>query len=89
MPSLLVVGCIAREMVCPVEKILRFSSRAAAKRFLSFDDVPQSLERTNTSLTIFKMASIGTAKLAPGTAHIQNQNTSDRMTSTAFNSFRM
>jgi hypothetical protein len=28
------------------------------------------------------MASIGTAKIAPGTPHIQNQNTSDKMTST-------
>jgi hypothetical protein len=26
------------------------------------------------------MASIGTAKIAPGTPHIQNQNTSDRIT---------
>jgi hypothetical protein len=27
---------------------------------------------------------MGTAKIAPGTPHIQNQNTSDKMTSTGF-----
>ncbi len=31
---------------------------------------------------IFRMANIGTAKIAPGTPHIQNQNTSDKMTNT-------
>jgi hypothetical protein len=33
---------------------------------------------------IFRIANMGTAKIAPGTPHIQNQNTSDRMINTGF-----
>jgi hypothetical protein len=33
---------------------------------------------------ILRIASNGTAKIAPGTPHIQNQNTSDKMTRIGF-----
>jgi hypothetical protein len=36
----------------------------------------------NLSQMIFRIARDGTARIAPGTPHIQNQNTSDKMTST-------
>src|SRR5437016_13581343 len=43
---------------------------------------PNAFNGRTRSQTIFTMASIGTARIAPGTPHIQNQNTSARMTST-------
>jgi hypothetical protein len=43
---------------------------------------PRAFSGRNRSQMIFRIASNGTAKIAPGTPHIQNQNTSDKMTST-------
>ena len=45
---------------------------------------PRAFSGRNLSEMIFRMASIGTAKIAPSTPHIQNQNTSDRMINTGF-----
>jgi hypothetical protein len=39
---------------------------------------PKTFSGRTRSLTIFRMASIGTAKIARGTPHIQNQNTSEQ-----------
>jgi hypothetical protein len=45
---------------------------------------PRAFSGRNLSQMIFRIASNGTAKIAPGTPHIQNQNTSDKMTRTGF-----
>ena len=44
---------------------------------------PRAFSGRNLSDMIFRIANMGTAKIAPGTPHIQN--TSDKMINTGFN----
>ena len=63
--------------------VIRFYPRPGqpADAALSFEEMPQGFTGCTRSQTIFRMASIGTAR---GTPHTQSQNTSAKMTSTGF-----
>ena len=48
------------------------------RRYSPSRKCPSAFSGRNLSEMIFRIANMGTAKIAPGTPHIQNQNTSDR-----------
>src|SRR4029450_2495414 len=76
-------ACDARR---PVTSVSVATERTSEKRYRYSPSrkCPKALSARNLSEMIFRIASIGTAKIAPSMPHIQNQNTSDRMINTGF-----
>jgi Transposase DDE domain len=73
------------EIVRGAEKDIRSPFTGGRYGFYSSRTCPRAFSGRTRSLTIFRMASIGTARIAPGKPHIQNQNTSVKMIRTGFN----